>query len=249
MAPMDSFGRPQTVLLLGAKSGIGLAIVARMVGDGARHVILAGREPESLPQPDFDAKVDHVYFDAAETSAHRKFFDEMFETHPGIDVVVVAFGVLHDQLETEAEPDLAIEMAEVNYVGAASALLYASKYLRDRGGGQIVVLSSVAGVTPRRSNFAYGSSKAAVDFFARGLAANLKGTEVRMLVVRPGFVRTAMTAGMKSRPFAVSPEKVADAVVEAIARRSEVIWVPPILRWVMTALRMLPARVVEKLDR
>jgi decaprenylphospho-beta-D-erythro-pentofuranosid-2-ulose 2-reductase len=70
-----------------------------------------------------------------------------------------------------------------------------------------------------------------------------------MLVVRPGFVHTAMTAGMKSRPFAVSPEKVADAVVEAIARRSEVIWVPPVLRWVMAALRMLPSRLVDKLDR
>jgi decaprenylphospho-beta-D-erythro-pentofuranosid-2-ulose 2-reductase len=249
MAPMDSFGRPQTVLLLGAKSGIGQAIVARMVGDGARHVILAGRDPEGLTRPEFDADVDHVYFDAAETSAHRKFFDELFETHPAIDVVVVAFGVLRDQMETEAEPELAVEMAEVNYVGAVSALLHASKGLRDRGGGQIVVLSSVAGVTPRRSNFAYGSSKAAVDFFARGLAASLKGTEVRMLVVRPGFVRTAMTAGMKARPFAVSPEKVADAVVEAMAHRSEEIWVPSVLRWVMPALRMLPAGVVEKLDR
>lgn len=248
MSPIDSFGRAQTVLLIGGDSDIGRAIVARMVDNGARKVILAGRDTAS-PAPNLDADVDRRHFDALRTGSHRGFFDAVFSDHPDIDVVVFAAGILHDQEKTEENPDLAAEMANVNYVGTASSLLHAAQHLRGRGHGQLVVLSSVAGIRPRRSNFVYGSSKAAIDFLARGLARHVEESNVHVLIVRPGFVHTSMTRGIKSRPFAVSAEAVAKSVVDGLAREDHVVWVPEILRWVMGIVRVLPARLVDRLDR
>lgn len=246
MSPRDAFGRPQTVLLLGATSDIGLATVRRLVQRGARTVILGGRDPERVS--DLEVDVDYRYFDATDTAAHTKFFNDLFSDHPRIDVVLVAFGVLHDQLGVEEDPSGAVEMAEVNYVGAASALLHVSQHMEMSGGGDLVLFSSVAGMRPRRSNYVYGSSKAGVDFMARGLATALIDSDVHVMVVRPGFVHTAMTRGMRSRPFAVEPQTVARAVVRGLARRDRVVYVPGVLRWVMAMVRLLPDRVVNRLE-
>lgn len=247
MSPRDAFGRGQTVLLLGDGSDIGRAIVSRMVDDGARTLVLAGRSPGARPAFPSAATIDRRHLDARDTASHAQFFAEVFDDHP-IDTVVVAFGVLHEQSSVDGEPILGVEMAEANYVGALSALLHSTNHLQERGGGDIVLLSSVAGVTPRKSNFVYGSSKAAIDFAARGLAGSAEDGGVHILVVRPGFVRTSMTEGMPSRPFAVSAETVAMAVTDGLARRDRVVWVPGILRWVMAVLRLLPRSLVDRLE-
>lgn len=247
MSPVDSFGRAQTVLLIGANSDIGQAIVKRMADNSASTVILAGRDTES-PPPLIAANLDRRYFDAADTTSHSKFFDGVFNDYPDVDAVVFACGVLHDQDEVEASPGLGVEMAEVNYVGTASALLHSAAHLRRRGAGQLIVLSSVAGARPRRSNYVYGSSKVAIDFLARGVAQASADDDVHVLIVRPGFVHTAMTAGMPPRPFAVSPEVVARAVETGLARGDGVVWVPSILRWVMAVVRLLPTSLVDRLD-
>jgi decaprenylphospho-beta-D-erythro-pentofuranosid-2-ulose 2-reductase len=247
MSPLDVFGRPQTVLLLGANSDIGLAIVARMVGpDGV--AILAGRDSHRQPEAPLGYETHYRYFDAADTASHEKFFAETFAEHPGIDTVVLAFGVLHNQDDVDDNPELAVEMAVVNHVGAGSALLHSATQLRQSGGGQLVVLSSVAGLKPRQSNYVYGASKAGIDFLARGLTRSMATSDVRVLVVRPGFVHTKMTADMGPRPFSVTAETVAKAVVDGLARRDQVIWVPRVLRWVMGVIRILPPSIVDKLD-
>lgn len=248
MSPVDALGRPQVVLLLGATSDIGRSIVARMVEANGGTAILAGRDPKRHQAKPLAGATHHLYFDAAETSSHEKFFAETFAEHPRIDTVILAFGVLHDQDEVDEDPELAVEMANVNHIGAGSALLHAASQLRDRGGGQIVVLSSVAGIRPRQSNYVYGASKAGIDFLARGLSHAVAAADVRVLLVRPGFVHTKMTAGMATRPFSVTPETVAKAVVDALARGDQVVWVPGVLRWVMAAVKLLPQSIVDRLD-
>jgi decaprenylphospho-beta-D-erythro-pentofuranosid-2-ulose 2-reductase len=119
--------------------------------------------------------------------------------------------------------------------------------MKAQGHGSIVVLSSVAGERARRSNFVYGSSKAGVDAFFQGLADALVGTGVHVMVVRPGFVRTKMTAGMKPAPLSTTPEAVADAIVAGLARGSTTVWVPPALRYLMSALRHVPRPLFRRL--
>lgn len=245
MAPLDAHGRPQTVLLLGGTSEIGRAVVRRLVAEGTRTVLLAGRKPPS-DSDELPADVEHLPFDATDTAGHEEFFDDVFGRYRSIDLVIVAFGVLYRPEVVEGRPGAAVEMAEVNYVGAVSALLHAAAHMRRQGSGRIVILSSVAGVVPR-ANYAYGSTKAALDFFSRGLAASLDDTAVQTLIVRPGFVHTAMTADLEPVMFAVDPATVAEAVLEGLARDRRVIWVPPILRVVMAIMRILPASLARRL--
>jgi decaprenylphospho-beta-D-erythro-pentofuranosid-2-ulose 2-reductase len=119
--------------------------------------------------------------------------------------------------------------------------------VRRQGHGAIVALSSVAGERVRRSNFVYGSSKAGMDGFYLGLGEALREYGGQVLVVRPGFVRTRMTEGRDPAPLSVTAEQVAAAVVRGVADRSELVWVPPALRAVMSGLRHLPRPVFRRL--
>jgi decaprenylphospho-beta-D-erythro-pentofuranosid-2-ulose 2-reductase len=110
-----------------------------------------------------------------------------------------------------------------------------------------VVLSSVAGERVRKANFVYGATKAGLDGFAQGLGDSLEGTGARVLVVRPGFVHSAMTKGMKAAPFATTPDKVADVTVRGLRRGSRTVWAPGILRFVFSALRHVPGPIWRKL--
>jgi decaprenylphospho-beta-D-erythro-pentofuranosid-2-ulose 2-reductase len=105
----------------------------------------------------------------------------------------------------------------------------------------------VAGERVRRSNFVYGSTKAGFDGFFLGLGEALRPSGVRVLVVRPGFVRSKMTEGLDAAPLAVSPEQVAEAVVEGVGNRRELIWVPGTMRVVMSGLRHVPRPVFRRL--
>ena len=140
-----------------------------------------------------------------------------------------------------AAPD-AEALLRANFVGPATALLDAARALVAQGHGAIVVLSSVAGARARRSNFVYGSAKAGLDAFAQGLGDSVAGTEVRVHVVRPGFVTTSMTTGLDPAPFASGPDDVADAIIGVLgATRNRVVWVPPVLGPLMGVLRNVPA--------
>src|SRR5439155_2924525 len=143
-------------------------------------------------------------------------------------------GVLGDQETCEKDANAAVEVLTVNFVGAASAGLASARQLRAQGHGVLAVLSSVAGERARRANFVYGSSKAGLDAFFQGLGDALAGTGASVMIVRPGFVHTKMTEGLDPAPLATTPEAVAEAIVRGLERGSEIVWVPPALRWVMT---------------
>jgi decaprenylphospho-beta-D-erythro-pentofuranosid-2-ulose 2-reductase len=239
-------GAVQSALVLGGRSEIAQATMRSLVASGCRTVLLAARDPESLdPQAreltDAGATtVKKIPFDATDTSTHQSTIEQCFELHPDIDLVLIAFGVLGHGAGVDSRPDAAAEAVTTNYVGAVSAGLAAAKCLRAQGHGTIVVLSSVAGERARKSNFVYGSSKAGLDAFAQGLGDALAGSGVRVLVVRPGFVHSKMTKGLEPAPFATTPEAVADAITEALASGKEIVWVPPVLRWVAMAFHHLP---------
>ena len=138
---------------------------------------------------------------------------------------------------------------QVNYVGAVSSGLAVARQLRTQGHGTLVVLSSVAGVRTRASNFVYGSTKAGQDAFATGLGDWLHGSGAHVMTVRPGFVRSAMTAGMEEAPFSVDTADVAEAVAAGLRRGRSVVWVPGILQVVFGILLHAPGMVWRKLDR
>ena len=250
----NALGQVQSVLVLGGGSEIAQAIVGQLVDGGCRTVVLAARRPDALAADVESMRargattVEVVPFDALQSDGHAALVDAWFERFGDIDVAVLAFGVLGDQAEFDADPASAADAARANYVGAVSSGLAVANRMRAQGHGTIVVLSSVAGERVRKANFVYGSSKAGLDAFAQGLGDSLVGSGVRVTVVRPGFVHSKMTAGMTPAPFATTPDAVAQAVVKGIATNREVVWVPGPLRWVMTAFRHLPRAVWRKVS-
>jgi decaprenylphospho-beta-D-erythro-pentofuranosid-2-ulose 2-reductase len=250
----DAFNHPRSVVVLGGSSEIAGALVDRLVADQCRIVVLAGRDPEALAQAAKRAQdngaetVRTVVFDALDVvhteSAIEACFDAIGES---VDLVLVTLGLLGDAAADVREATRITENITVNFVWPAVALGSIAQRLRHQGYGRVVVFSSVAGVRIRETNFIYGSAKSGLDGYALGLAETLRGSGVHVQIVRPGFVRTKMTAGLGSAPFAVDPEVVATAVMRGIERNLPIIWVPSTLRWVFLVLRHMPQPLWRRL--
>jgi decaprenylphospho-beta-D-erythro-pentofuranosid-2-ulose 2-reductase len=248
----DALGSVQSVLVLGGGSDIAIATVKALIDQRLRTVILAARSPERL-QPLADElrrlgarEVDLVRFDADEPESHESIVNEVFDKHGDIDLVLVAAAVLGD-VTVARDPKATAAILTTNVVGAASSLVASVNRLDSQGHGTVVLLSSVAAERVRKSNVAYGASKAAIDGFALGLADAMASSGVRLMVVRPGFVRSKMTEGLAPAPLSTTPEAVAAAILSGLRRNAAVVWVPSQLRWVMTAVRHLPRALFRRL--
>jgi decaprenylphospho-beta-D-erythro-pentofuranosid-2-ulose 2-reductase len=241
------------VVLLGGTSEIGLAIVRELQSRGPREVALMGRDQAGLERAAEElgaAGVERVLvlaLDANDTAGHEAALGRAAEELGGVDTAIVAVGALGNHGGMPDDIGGAVELLRTNAVGAGSLLLHSARLARERGGGQIVVLSSVAAERPRRANAVYGAGKAALDALARGLGDELEDQGVRILVVRPGFVRTRMTAGMAPAPLAVDAQTVARAVADSLDGRTQVVWVPRPLRFVMLLMRVLPRPVFRRI--
>jgi decaprenylphospho-beta-D-erythro-pentofuranosid-2-ulose 2-reductase len=248
----NAFGEPQTIVVLGGTSDIGLAIAHALISPVTRTIVLACRDLErgeqaaaSLRDPDVEVAV--VRFDGADIDSHEGVIGEIASRFGDLDVVVLAFGELGDGETTGRDPKASAHLAHVNFTGAVSACVAVANQLRRQGHGALVVMSSVAGERVRRANFVYGATKAGLDGFAQGLGDSLAGTGARVLVVRPGFVHSAMTKGLKPAPFATTPDRVAAIAVRGLRSGRRTVWAPGVLRYVFAALRHLPGPVWRRL--
>ncbi len=251
---IDALGEPQSVLVLGGSSEIALATVQALPRARMRRVVLAGRPSSALDDAAAELgnvgipTVEVVEFDATATDNHGAFIDEVFD-NGDIDIVILAFGVLGDQMEVEADPSQAVHIATVNYTGAVSVGLHVARRLRAQGHGHLVVISSVAGDRARRANYVYGSTKAGLDAFAQGLGDALVGSGASVLVVRPGMVRTRMTQGLPEAPMTTDPDVVGKTIVQALRKGKHTVYAPGPLRLLMTAVKAVPRPVFRKLPQ
>ncbi len=241
------------MLLVGGSSEIALAIGRRLAAEDTVRPFLLGRDQrrleaalESLARAGCEDGMIGV-LDADDLEGHEREVGNAFDRMGGFDLVVIAVGVLGAQDGLDAEMSESIEVMRVNFLDCGSLLLHCLRLLRRQGSGTLVVLSSVAAERPRASNAIYGAAKAGLDALAQGLADSVAGSGVRVLVVRPGFVVTRMTAGLERPPMATTPEVVADCTVSALGTGSHTIWVPGALRYVFSVLRHVPRPVFRRL--
>ena len=248
----NALGEPQTIVLFGGTSDIGLAIVRQLVNPTTRRVVLACRnldkgEHAARGLRGDDLAVEVVQFDAAATATHTELVRSISARYGDIDLAIVAFGLLGDSSVTSIDPSAATEVAQVNFTGVVSSTIAIANQMRQQGHGSIVMLSSVAAERVRKANPVYGGTKAGIDGFAQGFGDALAADGVHMLIVRPGFVHSQMTTGLPVAPFATTPEKVAEATVKALQSRRRIVWVPGILRVLFSVLRHLPGPVWRRL--
>jgi len=241
------------IVLLGGRSEIGVEIVRRCAA--GRVVILAARRSDDLEgerellERAGAAAVHCVEFDADDLPAHGPLLEKIAAEHGRIGVAVLAFGVLGDQDLAESDPAAAVAVLQTDFVAQVGLLTILSNMLRAQGRGQLVVFSSVAGFRVRRANYVYGSGKAGLDGFATGLADALHGTGIHLLLVRSGFVIGRMTEGMDPAPFAVTPGRVADAVVAGLRTRRTIVWAPGMMRPIYFVSRFVPRAIWRRLPR
>jgi len=250
---LDAVGNPQTILLLGGTSEIGLAICERYLQNAHARILLAampddpGRDAAVAQMKAAGARsVELIDFEATDTDSHPKMIDAAF-AGGDVDVAIVAFGLLGDAEELWQNQRKAVQIAEINYTAAVSVGVLLGEKMRAQGFGQIIAMSTVAGERVRRSNFVYGSTKAGLDGFYLGLGEALKPSGVRVLVIRPGQVRTRMSAHIKEAPLTVDKEYVANLAVTASAKGKELVWAPGAFRYVMMVLRHIPRPIFRKL--
>lgn len=250
---LDAVGNPQTILLLGGTSEIGLAICERYLQNAHARIVLAampsdpGRDAAVAQMQAAGARsVELIDFEATDPDTHPKMIEAAF-ANGDVDVAIVAFGILGDAEELWQNQHKAVLAAEINYTAAVSVGVLLGEKMRAQGFGQIIAMSSAAGERVRRSNFVYGSTKAGLDGFYLGLSEALREYAVRVLVIRPGQVRTRMSAHVKEAPLTVDKEYVANLAVTAAAKGKELVWAPAAFRYVMMVLRHVPRPIFRKL--
>ena len=213
---------------------------------------MASRNKKRLNDQVTDLKIRHTAdiqcftFDAHAYSTHRKFYDQL-PVKP--DVVVVAFGVLGNTETAMKKWSSAEEIISSNFVGAVSILNVIASDFQQRGSGTIVGISSVAGERGRQSNFIYGSAKAGLTSYLSGLRNRLTKSNVHVVTVKPGFVRTKMTMDMATPELLTAkPEQVAKCIDRAIEKKVNVIYVLPIWRSIMLIIKLIPEFIFKKLS-
>ena len=252
----DALGRIRTVAVFGGNSEIAIATVEALAEDHLERVVLAVRDPEhataaaALAARGLDTRV--IAFDADATETHEAAVDAAFAAlgdHRSLDVAIVAFAVLGDQDRARRDAGAAVALAHTNFVGSVSVLTVLGERMAAQGGGAIVVLSSVAAVRARGANYPYGATKAGQDAFAQGLGDALAPRGVHVLVARPGWVATKMTADRTAKrpPLATDPERVGRDIAAALRRGADTVWSPGVLRWVFAGMRLLPRPLWRRL--
>lgn len=251
--PEAAKGQPKRVLVLGATSGIAEAC-CRLWAERGESLYLVARNAEKLAAVAADLRtrgaflVDTATVDLDDTRAHPELLAHAINSLGGLDVAFLALGVLGDQGKAERNFQEAGQVFHTNFTAPASLLTWLANYCAQRRAGTLAVLSSVAGDRGRKANYVYGSSKAGLTAFVDGLRNRLDREGVRAMTIKPGPVKTAMTQGMKGQEKFADVRKVAAAIVKAIDRGQDIVYVPALWRLKMAIVHAIPERIFKKLD-
>jgi len=241
------------VALLGATKGMGRALAQRMAARGDELFVLGideddlERSAKDLAARGASGAVKTALCDLLDSSSFAPALDAAEQCLGGLDCVVVTAGLFGTQDALEADLERCQRMLSANFVSTIIFCEQARKRLLARGGGTLCVFSSVAGDRGRKPVVLYGAAKAGLSHYLEGLDHKFHVQGLKVVTVKPGFVRTGMTAGLEPPPFAGEPDEVAVTVLRAIDRGTPVVYAPPIWRAVMMVIRHLPRGVMRRI--
>lgn len=242
---------PQKILVLGATSGIAEATCRLWAARGA-HLFLVGRSPAKLDVVAADLRtrgaisVFTAVADLDDTARHPELLAHAVNSLQGLDVAYLAHGILGTQRDAELDFNAASQILHTNLDAPISLLTWLANFCVERRSGVLAVLSSVAGDRGRKSNYVYGASKAGLSAFLSGLRNRVDREGVTVLTIKPGPVRTSMTINMPGSNNFADPNAVARAIVRAIDRRQDTLYVPGKWAPIMWVIRHVPERIFKK---
>ena len=241
------------VLIIGATSAIAQE-VAKIYAAAGSQLILVARNSQKLQQVAQDLRVrgaDNVEILSLDLTDNERYEEIIVTTDKllgGIDIALIAHGTLPDQKACEASVNDTLQELQINLLSTVSLLTLLANYFEKQGSGCIAVISSVAGERGRQSNYVYGAAKGGLSIFLQGLRNRLCKAGVCVLTIKPGFVITPMTADFKKGFLWAQPRQVAEAIVTAIQKRKNVVYVPWFWRWIMLIIRNIPENIFKRMN-
>lgn len=241
-------------ILLGATRGIGRSI-ARLLAERGDTLHLLGREPRELERSARDLEqraggrlqVGYSPCDLEDPSGFEAAIDAADRALGGFDTVIVTAALFATQEKLEADTEFARRLLTANFANTVVFCEHVRKRLLARGGGTLCVFGSVAGERGRKPVVIYGASKAGLGAYLEGLDHKHRADGLRVICVKPGFVKTSMTEGLKPPPFASEPDVVARDVMRALERGTPVVYTPRIWALIMLVIRWLPRFAMRRI--
>lgn len=241
------------ILIVGATSRIAQE-TARIYSEKGARLFLVARSLEKLEAVSKDLKVrgadkvDFAAIDINDISKHGDVLNQADKSLEGIDLVLIAHGILGDPKQTHHAYDSAEHVIRTNFLSKVSLLILLAARFEKKKSGCIAVISSVAGDRGRKSNYVYGASKAALNAYLQGLRGQLASSGVHVLTLKPGMVDTPMTAHFKKGPLFTDAKSVAKGIFKAVQSRKEQVYLPGYWRFIMWIIRMIPERIFKRLN-
>ncbi|MCH8891411.1 MAG: SDR family oxidoreductase [Myxococcales bacterium] len=241
------------ILITGATSAIAQQAARHFAADRAAF-LLVGRDPDKLAAVADDLRargakeVDTVVVDLLDLARCSRLIDEAVERLGGLDALLVAQGTLPDQAACEVDPELTLRELSLNAMGPITLLLRAAAHFETQRSGCLAVITSVAGVRGRRTNYVYGAAKAAVSTVLEGLRGRMGEAGVSVVDIRPGFVETPMTAHLAKKRLFASAATVGERVYRAMVAGDDVVYTPWFWRWIALVIQLIPRSIFAKLS-
>jgi short-subunit dehydrogenase len=241
------------ILITGATSAIAQEAAKHFAAEGDAF-FLVGRDPDKLAAVADDLRargakgVASAVVDLLDLPRCSRLIDEAVEQLGGLDTLLVAQGTLPDQAECEVDPVLSLREFTLNAMSPIALLIGAAAHFETQGSGCLAVITSMAGVRGRRSNYVYGAAKAAVSTFLEGLRGRMGDAGVSVVDIRPGFVDTPMTAHLPKNPLFVGAAPVGERVYRAMVAGDGVVYTPWYWRWIALAIQLIPRSIFSKLS-
>jgi decaprenylphospho-beta-D-erythro-pentofuranosid-2-ulose 2-reductase len=237
-------------LVLGSNSAIAQATISHLADEGWAFTLVARDKArlnvhvESLKASGVSARGESMDFGNrwAPDAIRKLVIDE------APDLILLAFGLWAENPTAEVNTAAADVLIETNFAAPARICLAIAQVLEERGRGALVVIGSVAGDRGRQSNYVYGAAKAGLGVLVEGLAHRLaRRGQARAILVKPGLVRTPMTAGFdRSGVLWSSPDDVGRRIARLVRARSTVHYAPGFWRWIMMGVRALPDPIFHR---
>jgi hypothetical protein len=241
------------ILIVGATSAIAQATAQLFAADGD-HLFLVARNSDKLRIVAEDlkvrgaGKVEYRAMDALDYERHLSVIEEANVALEGLDVVLIAHGMLPDQKACERAFEATREALDVNFLSTASLLTHLANYFEDRKRGTIVVIGSVAGDRGRQSNYVYGTAKGAISIFLQGIRNRLYKSGVSVITVKPGFVDTPMTKNFDKGALWTSPGNVASAIKKAVSTHKNIAYIPKFWFPIMLTIKAIPEAIFKRMS-
>jgi short-subunit dehydrogenase len=241
------------IVIIGATSALAYETAKLFARKGA-ELFLVGRTSEKLEVVASDLKVrgarriETYLLDLSDLARHQELLDQALATLGELDMLLIAHGTLGDQRKCELSVEETLKEFHNNCTSVISLLTLSANYFEQRRRGCIAVISSVAGDRGRKSNYVYGTAKAALTTFLQGLRNRLSSSGVTIVTVKPGFVATPMTAHMKSGLLMANAQTVGLGIYEAMMKRKDVVYSPWFWQPIMFIVKSIPESLFKRLS-